>query len=347
VARTEHRGALLRGVVAPLVLSVCFGLPCAAQGALETVGRIEGEHVVVSGTVSVQGDGGRNVTLLASGAAVTVSSGTARLTLADGGEIDLCGPAQFRVLKSGGSITIALDRGALHMRIAPAGGIRVFTALVVAEPVSVGGAARDVVIGLDAEGTLCLLAYRGAVRLEQQLTGQVTVVPESSELVVPGGRLEAMREAHSACRCEATFDRPSAAASTGQLAAAISRSSGPESASKPATPAPAKIEPPQALPPPEEEPAWKVMLPPLTFDAKHPDAPSPAPDMIVLIRQVRVSPEVTFSGRVEPQAASPSASSAPAAATANTAAAPKKESAGFFARVGGFFRRLFGRKSSS
>src|SRR5207245_6393642 len=56
-------------------------------------------------------------TVLRSGGDVRVKSGTARIDLVEGGQISICGPAHLSVLKSGGSLTIALDTGTIHVHI--------------------------------------------------------------------------------------------------------------------------------------------------------------------------------------------------------------------------------------
>lgn len=339
--------------------------PMFAQTAPETVGRIEGDDIAVKGQVSLLREGGRNAAELASGAEVTVRTGLARITLADGGEIDICGPAQLTVLKSGGSLTLALNQGRVHARIGSTPALTIYTALVVAVPISVGQEARDATIGVEADGSLGVVATHGAVRLEQQLTGQSIVIPERGEVVLPGGQLEALREARGACVCEPIFTRGETPVPKPPQMGAVAVNSG--EGAKP-------NDPKKELPKPAtEEPRWTVVMPPLAFDAsKPPPALEPRPETILLVREVRVRPALVFTGRVEkpqkiktPKKQKASASAAEKAssekssietqaaaiesapAEAKTEAAPaleQKASSGFGAKVRNFFRRLFGGK---
>ena len=347
--------------------------PSFAQSAPETVGRIEGDDLAIKGEMSLVREGGRSAAELVSGAAVTVRSGLARITLAGGGEVDICGPAQFTVLKSGGSLTLALNQGRVHVRIGNTPAVTIYTAVVVASLISVGESSRDVTLGVEADGSLCVLAAHGAVRLEQQLTGQSLVVPQSGEVALPGGQLEALRDARGVCRCEPVFARAAPAPKPPQVGAvALSSESG-------AKPEDKKKEPPKLA---TEEPKWTVVMPPLTFDAsKPPPALEPRPETILLVREVRVQPAVVFTGRVEKpakikaakkqKAEAAAAASArsepstvetqpPAAVTSpaeeaksanakaeNDSADEKKSSGGFGAKLRNFFRRLFGRKPKS
>lgn len=341
IARAAAFGALLFVVIFPLW----------AQTAPETVGRIEGDDIAVKGQVSLLREGGRNAAELVSGAEVTVRTGLARITLADGGEIDVCGPAQFTVLKSGGSLTLALNQGRVHARIGSTPALTIYTALVVAAPISVGNAARDATIGVEADGSLGIVATHGAVRLEQQLTGQSVVVPEAGDVVLPGGQLDALRQARGACKCEPVFARGDPPAPKPPQMGAVAVNSG-----EGAKPNDTRKEPPK---PATEEPRWTVVMPPLAFDAsKPPPALEPWPETILLVREVRVRPALVFTGRVEkpqkiqmPQkqkTSAPAAISAPAEAkTEDVPAMEQKASSGFGTKVRNFFRRLFGMKPKS
>lgn len=350
----------------PFVLLMALLLPMSALAQTpETVGRIEGDDLAVKGEVSLSRAGGRSAAELVSGAEVTVRSGLARITLADGGEIDICGPALFTVLKSGGSLTLALNQGRVHVRVGSAPALAIYTALTVATPISIGDAPRDATIGVEADGSLCVLAAHGAVRLEQQLTGQSLLVPESGEVILPSGQLEALREVRGTCRCEPVFAReqpaPKPAVQIGAVAAKLGDGANLDEAKK---------EPPK---PATEQPRWTVVMPPLSFDAKKPPpALEPPAETILLVRELRVQPATVFTGRVEkrpktkPPKKEKAAPSVPApartetveaaadrqparASSGATSAAPsaasvKKEGSGFGTKFKNFFRRLFGRK---
>ena len=73
-------------------------------------------------------------------------------------------------------------------------------------------------------------------------------------------------------------------------------------------------------------------MPPLTFDANAPaPQPEPNPEMILLVRQVRVEPELVWTGRVE------ESESHNRAATAKAEKSHNKKG-GFFA----WLKRIFG-----
>lgn len=321
----------------------------------EIVGRIEGDDLAVKGQVSLQREAERNTAELVSGAEVTVRTGLARITLADGGEVDICGPAHFTVLKSGGSVTLALNQGRVHVRVGSTPKISIYTALLVAEPLSAGGAPRDAVVGVEPDGSIGVSAVHGAVRLEQQLTGQSLIVPQSGEVVLAGGQLDALRDARGACRCEPVFARAEPKPKPPQIGAVALSS---ESAAKPQE---AKKEQPK---PANEEPTWTVVMPPLTFDANQPPpALEPRAETILLVREVRVQPAVVFTGRVEKPPKVKSAkkqtneiaavvlpakeTKSVSAIAENSTPAGNKTSGGFGAKLRNFFRRLFGGKPKS
>jgi hypothetical protein len=111
---------------------------------------------------------------------------------------------------------------------------------------------------------------------------------------------------------------------------------------------PASISPPTAPPeraapldssrgvgaPPEASPpVWKVIMPPLVFNAPEPSPPPPragapappSPEIVQLVRETRVAPALVIRGEVVPQ--------------------PPQKKRGFWSKVGGFFAHLFGRHS--
>lgn len=298
--------------------------------APEVIGRIEGEAFTARGQVSIAQDGGRSVTTLLSGSEVAVASGHARLTLAEGGEIDICGPAQLSLLKSGGAITLALSYGRVHVRVSAELPLQIYTAMVTASPVSVGGKPRDAVIGLDAGGEMCVYAAHGAVRLENQFSGQRVLVPQLGEVSVPGGQIESVREATGGCRCEIP----------------IAKKESPElpKAPDPAAPVRAHVQEKRDALKKEEGPVFTAVMPPLTFSAESPAPPPlPRPQMIQLIRGVRLQPTV-YSGRVE-RAGQARQSPQQTATAASEQAQPEAVKVGFGTRFKNFFRRLFGRRS--
>lgn len=324
---TTARGPL-RWLTATALLWVLLAATGEAQTMPQAVGRVEGRDVEVKSPPGAARDSEPGRTWLYSGSELTVRSGSARVELEQGGTIEICGPAQVTFLKSGGSVTLALQYGRLRARPAGALAISIFTALVQGTLIAVGDGPRDAVIGLDAEGTLCVLAYRGAVRLEQQLTGQSLILPESSEVSLRGSQLERMSEAPGACRCESEFSQAERRPATTLAAVPLTdRASSTPARGQQPSPAPAR------------EPAtWKAILPPLTYNAGESAAGEPRPEMVLLVREARLRPAVIFKGKV----AAKGARKEKAAADAALNGSEKNTRASFGSRLKNFFRRLFG-----
>jgi len=177
-------------------------------------------------------------------------------------------------------------------------------------------------------------------------------VPQSGEVLLAGGQLDAVREARGACRCEPVFARAEPKPKPPQIGAVALNSEG--AAKPPET----KKEPPK---PATEAPTWTVVMPPLTFDANQPPpALEPRAETILLVRELRIQPAVVFTGRVEKPpkvktakkrtteiatAAPPAGETKPVSAVAETGTAEgNKTSGGFGAKLRNFFRRLFGGK---
>jgi hypothetical protein len=340
-----------------LIASCLASTRVTAQALQEVVGQIEGADIAVKSPLSMEAANGRIIATLASGSEITVRSGEAHLTLADGGELDVCGPAHFSTLKASGAVTLALDYGRIQARLAGAGGFSVFTPLVVAAPVAIGDAPRELTLGLDAKGEMCIVATRGAVRITPQLTGQSLLVPQGGQIQLEGGELQSVRADSAPCGCESFDARKQKPPELSMLA-----SPGAAPASRPAAkldppvkPTPAKepdpppivTDPPtlpgKAGPPATEEPIYKVLMPPLTFDATSPAAPpDPDPQTILLLRSVRVRPSVVFRGRVAPAAPEKAAPSVQVAQViAPRADDPARNDPGVFSRMWDAVRRTF------
>lgn len=262
-----------------------LGTPAAA---LEIIGRLTGDDVAVTGAFSIDVENGRSTAILASGSDITVRSGQAKIDLVEGGDIAICGPAHFSVLKAGGAITLALDYGRVHPQIESAVPLAIYTPLIVATPVAIGQGSRDLTVGLDAKGAMCAVTSSGAVRVEQQLTSQSVLIPQGGGVDLSGGEMSTLRQASGSCACELMVARDNSAKQV-ELSVPIHPPTVP--------PAQPTTVPP---PPPSVETVYRVDMPPLTFDAKSP-TPPPAPDAstMLLVRESRVAPEVIFRGRVE------------------------------------------------
>src|SRR5262249_3343963 len=182
---------LMRRVLWLAVSVIMYGAALHVPGAgasdqlpWDSVGVIEGEDIVVSGSVSVEVVNGKSRTILRNGSDVRVRSGTARIDLTEGGQISICGPARLSVLKSGSALTLALDSGTVHAHIEREPKLTIYTALIQAHPISIGDGPQDLLVGFDTQGEICIRANRGAVRVEQQLTGQTVVVPQMGDVLL-------------------------------------------------------------------------------------------------------------------------------------------------------------------
>ena len=145
------------------------------------------------------------------GSVITVHSGQAHMTLAGGGEIDICGPAKFTLLQSGPAITLALNFGRMRVQLPAAAQLRIFTPTIVATPIDIGGAPRDFTVGLDLSDSLCVVATSGALRLEHQFTGEGLIVPQSGEFFLAAGklcRLQVWQAVANAHHCRLATLRP-------------------------------------------------------------------------------------------------------------------------------------------
>ncbi len=336
-----HTDRLRRHVVwfAAGAAALCAALFTAAAArpdnpADDTVGTIEGEAIALQGPMTVEVVHGQIKTLLRSGNDIRVKSGQARLDLIEGGQITICGPAHLSVLKSGGSLTLALDSGTIHARIEHKPALTIYTAQIQAKPIAIGDAAQDALIGFDAPGAMCVRATSGAIRLEQQLTGQSVIVPQGGDIILNNGQLEGLQNTAGRCACDlqmAKGDPP---------APEFSRVATPEEIQQRDAEAKKAPAPPEKPPAPKEEPVYQVFMPPLAYDAHAAvQRDNFDPKLILLVRRVRVRPTLIFQGRVE---GGPVAAQNTAAKGATPAPAPAPQTDDSVVnRVRAFFRRLF------
>jgi len=296
---------------------------------------VEGTDVAIKGRVGLLQGAGAHGTWLASGSEVTVRSGSARIWLDEGGTIDVCGPASFTALKSGGSLTLAISSGRVRVAVDNSLPVTIYSPFIVVTPLAIGGGPRETVVGLEAGGAMCVWAARGAVRLEHQFTSEALLVPQAGEFFLFDGLLEPLRQASRSCDCQATVPREQL-----RLAGRLVEVSAPASTQ----PEPEKTEKPRPAPP--EKPSWTVVMPPLTFDASLPEpAAGPSPETILLVREIRVQPELVLEGCVESRRPQPSRGGR-LQEVRHFGAAPQVKSGGLLGALKGFFARLFGRRKS-
>jgi hypothetical protein len=168
----------------------------------DAVGTIEGDAIALQGPMNVEVVNGQVKTMLHSGNDIRVKSGQAQIDLVEGGKIAICGPAHLSLLKSGGSLTVALDTGVIHVHVETGPSITVYTPQIQAKPIAIGDGAEDVLIGFDAKGVMCVRADNGAIRLEHQLSGQSVIVPQGGDILLNNGTLEGISNTGGHCECE-------------------------------------------------------------------------------------------------------------------------------------------------
>jgi len=292
------------------------------------VGRVTGKDISVEGGVSTGGQATVAPSIYVSnGSVVTVHSGKARMTLLAGGKLEICGPAKFTVLRSGESITVALNFGHVRAELPAKTALRIFTPTIVGTPIDISGGARDVTVGLNLDDSLCVLATSGAIQLEHQFTGEKIIVPEAGEFFLNAGKLLPVAGSPGSCQCLADEQEAPPAQPGIEFAVAPSPTvsdPAPEVAVPPIETEPpaesqprieysvleranqahpvvasARVEAPVA--PPASILTESAVMPALAFMAGTPlPRPGLSQEMLVLVREARVSPQWEFSGRVEP-----------------------------------------------
>lgn len=304
----------------------------------DAVGAIEGNSISVQGPMSVDTTNGQVKTILRSGGEVQVKSGQAHIDLVEGGNITICGPSHFSVLKSGGALTIALDSGTVHAHIEGQLTLTIYTAQIQAHPISIGNAPEDFLIGLDGSGAMCIRPSKGAVRIEQQLTGQSLLIPQSGDVSLVNGQLETLRTSAGQCNCELQLSEKPEGIST-QVSGLASTEELKRKAAE------AKQEDPPAAngaSPQKEEPIYQVFMPPLRYDAKAKVQQEYDPNLIVLVRRARVRPTLIFQGKVVGDPVIAQATAPPSAPSPQKADAAKKQADdSAWNRVRTFFHKLW------
>jgi hypothetical protein len=339
-----------------LAVGTVWTLQVRAQAPAQIVGRVEGRDFVIeqeSATPPTSIDPSKFVAaLLPSGSHLDVRTGQARILLNDGGEIVVCGPARVQLLKSQGALTVALDYGKLHIKVSGEEPLTFFTPLIVATPVIIGGGPRETIIGLEQNGQMCLRATSGAVRVEQQLSGQSLLVPQLGQLSLSGGQIEAASPSAPGCACEVEVARDSP--SRPPIARDSVFTLNPNAAKPAVETLKTVVAPPHPAPnsnigsdaasqaPPDLDiPIYQVLMPALVYNSStQVPLPDPSPQTIMLVHTVRVHEDTLISGTIESNGKR-NLQTLSAKADPNA----QKPQPGFFARIGGFFRRVFGAKS--
>ncbi len=368
--KTEWLAPALSLVALLLFLVAAAGTARAQDAPAGAIARVEGADISVEG-----GAGAATAPIVAgaprfvfNGSVVTVHTGKAKLTFAASGQVDICGPAKITVLQSAGSITLALSIGRLHLALPAGAPVRIFTPTIIATPIDISGAERDITLGLDLNDSLCVRATSGALRLEQQFTGEGLIVPQAGDFLIPSDKLVPTAGVAGNCDCAAMHAQSAPPPNIPLMGVtSASQLNVPEAA--PADAAEAKkaaaADPNVSLrvlakedevhplpqpdknvaaapppPPPTAMPIYKIVMPPLGFSASSPSPPEdPSLDAVLLVRTVHVEPEYEFIGHVDaPSEASASAGTNPAPAQKAKEPKPKQSGGGFWAGL----KRLFG-----
>jgi hypothetical protein len=327
-----------------LVMTAFLASPRLSRGQqapLGAVGRVEGNDVSVDNGTAADSSPAAGTpgapSFVFNGSVLTVHDGKARLTLVAGGQVDVCGPAKFTLLQSGASITLALNFGRIHLQLPASTPLRIFTPTMIATPLDIGGASRDITAGLDMNDSLCVVAASGAIRLEQQFTGAGLIVPQGGEFFLAAGNLVPVAGAPGSCECTPmhaqslpppqipvmgvtsrdqlnTEQYPSESAPAPTPApvppiAVAEKEPAPEpnvqlrilagaNDTHPILPAPKETAP---SPPVVSVPEYKIILPPLVYSASSLPTPpeDPAIEAVLLVRTVHVEPDYQFAGHVE------------------------------------------------
>jgi hypothetical protein len=305
----------------------------AAQPPSEIIGRIEGLDFTVESAPDAPPVTGEAANLLTSGSRITVRSGQARIVLQDGGEILICGAARLQLLKSGDALTVALDFGTLRAHVKSGSPLAIFTPQVIATTVAIG-AARDATIGLDKDGKMCIRAALGAVRIQQQFGDQTLLVPQFGALSLSGSQIAPTSAFASGCTCNLDAAKLYPSHLDVTVGAVARHSQVPSPNAQPSRSANASV------PPVVDGPIFEILMPTLVFNASSPEPPpDPSPQTILLVRTAVVHGEIVYRGSV---VAGKNKETKVLEARADTGAASQSPRPGVMARIGGFFRRLFG-----
>jgi hypothetical protein len=241
------------------------------------------------------------------------------------------------MLKSSGAVTLALDYGRVHPSLDNADTFTIYTPTIIATPIAIAGGERDMTLGLEQGGEMCVLTKTGAMRVEPQFSDQSLLVPQGGTVSMSGGQVQSLHGDVSACSCEypRASMKPVQPPTPPREISALHHPVEPETKKEKDSPPP---------PVPAEEPVYTVIMPPLTFDANSPTPPpDPDPETILLVREVRMRPSVVYRGHVNP--APPKASATTVAALTTSRPSddrPVETQPGLVDRVRNYFHRITG-----
>ena len=197
-------------------------------------------------------------------------------------------------------------------------------------------------VGLEQNGEMCVLTARGALRVEPQFSDQSMIVPQGGTVNLAGGQIESLQADASACSCD--FPRAHLEVPKPRP---LPHTQPPRDVGALPAPLPPQRKRTENSPPPPAsagEPVYTVLMPPLSFDANSPEPPpDPAPETILLVREVRLRPSVEFRGHVNPAPSQAVAVHVSPPAPTPADDRPAESQPGIFDRVRNFFRKLAGK----
>ena len=169
------------------------------------MGRVEGNDISVeSGTAadSAPAPAAHGApSFVFNGSVVTVHAGKARLTLVAGGQVDICGPAKIHAAAVRRRDHPGAELRAVHVQLPASTPLRIFTPTIIATPLDISGASRDITAGLNLNDSLCVRATSGAIRLEHQFTGERLIVPQTGDFFLSAGNLVPVAGTPGSCEC--------------------------------------------------------------------------------------------------------------------------------------------------
>jgi hypothetical protein len=286
------------------------------------VGVIDGDNIAINGPMSVESVAGQIKTVLRSGSDVRVKTGPAKISLLEGGQISICGPAHLSLLKSGGTLTIALDSGVIHVLVDREPALNIYTPQIQGNAVAVGDNPRDLLVGFESPTEMCIRTYRGALHIQQQFGDESVMIPQGGDVLLTNGQLQTLRNGEGHCHCELQIAKTAPAPSIAPAPAGSSATSGAatsDDAAQVLSPSSNEAPAPSSeTPAPKDDRVYQVDMPPLVYDASQKIQTEPDPRIMAIVRRVRVRPTLIFQGRVEAAPEKPPATANP---TAHTAAA--------------------------
>jgi len=198
------------------------------------------------------------------------------------------------MFKAGGAITLALDSGTIHAVIGSEVSLNIYTPQIQARPISIGNGAEDVLVGWDSAGAMCIRANKGAVRLEQQLTGQTVLVPQTGDVSLTKRPDREFARSRRALRLrgangDEADDSGNRTKSTCNQRRHQEKNRGSQNRRRRT----------RFLPAPSEEPVYQIFMPPLQYDAKAKVQADFDPNLINPGASSARAPHADFSGRVE------------------------------------------------